>query len=423
MTERIRSRGESATLGTCSGQVWSAASASCTDLQKLVKPTPSQDWSHTYLPWEKTESIRDIVTPNYFERSSRGEIINNPLWKTKYEYWLEPVYRCEKRRIYTTTNCGGVNRDVWKTGGHWIGNWEPKKYLGSSYLTTPVIDLAPLMGQATTGAFAKANESEVEGLVVLAEGNKTIASVVSILRRVIRIGKAIKKLQLQKLYREVSCKELANRWMEGRYAVRPLLYDMKGIVKAINKKPSKPRRQTYRSGASASESATQSGVLTYTEGTYGKVYSRKLVNRNVRIRSGVLCAIDELRESSFWGLDQPIDALWELFPFSFVVDWFFNVGKTIASWTPKAGIKTLASWLVIEDITLASIEGESSVLGSWTHPQIAENEYTISGGAVRKLTHLTTRVPNPSHPILPVWSVRLDAAKLLDLIIMGKRFF
>jgi hypothetical protein len=39
-----------------------------------------------------------------------------------------------------------------------------------------------------------------------------------------------------------------------------------------------------------------------------------------------------------WGLDNPLLIAWELVPFSFVVDWFVNVGDVLSSLTDFAGM-------------------------------------------------------------------------------------
>jgi intergrase/recombinase len=61
--------------------------------------------------------------------------------------------------------------------------------------------------------------AEILALATAAEGRKTVESMVSIFLRLTRIIKALKKLDAKVLRNEVSPKELANRYMELRYAI------------------------------------------------------------------------------------------------------------------------------------------------------------------------------------------------------------
>jgi hypothetical protein len=42
-------------------------------------------------------------------------------------------------------------------------------------------------------------------------------------------------------------------------------------------------------------------------------------------------------------------AAWELIPFSFVADWFVNIGPYVRAITPKVGVHSLGSWTTTKD--------------------------------------------------------------------------
>jgi hypothetical protein len=146
--------------------------------------------------------------------------------------------------------------------------------------------------------------------------------------------------------------------------------------------------------------------------------------RQVDVRAGVLCQVEALNHISIYGLTQPVEAIWELIPFSFIVDWFFNVGNTIGSWTPEMGTKTLASWYVINNTTYQKMgrfhddfefpEGDSLRRGT-AYSKMLSNCWCD------RTTVTKERVPSPIRAVVPTFSLRLDTLKLVDLLIIAKK--
>lgn len=405
--------------------------ANCYDWYRVVPANPFIVESAEYTPYEQVKTMEDVVTPGWRRMVNEGRIINNPMtstqiatWRHHFDAWYESRLLKYDRWCDFPSYSGYVPNLY--GGARWVGTRAPGNLLGP-LPSAPEVSSESLMDLANTQAYAKANESEAQGLVMLAEGKGTIQSLTSILSRLIKLGRALRKWDVKYLTKGFSAKNLSDSWMEGRYFIRPLIYDMKSCVSALNKaKMLKPMRKTYRSGASATETDDEPGVILSTFASGGTTYYHFMGNRKastvVSVRSGVLAAIEAITESMIWGLDQPFEAMWELVPFSFVVDWFFNVGKTIASWTPRYGIKVLASWVVV-DTTSTQGTFFTGFQNVWTEPSAWENTISASGAYVVKMTHTRQRVPNLPRSILPTFSVRLDAAKLLDLAIWGKRYF
>lgn len=416
---RSRTRSTIAPNVTCTFQNFKVGAVSCSDPLHVNQMANTDG---TYCPLEVTESVDDVVTPNYLTLIREGRILMNPFKKVKTVIERQPMTLYSANIEYSYMSCSGKQTQYVSSGGRNYGEVSPTSMYGL-FLAAPSLDVERIKSLAVTGSYAKANEQDVDGLVVLAEGAETIRSFTSMTKRLIKILRALRKRKWKDLGKEFTAKELADRWMEYRYVLRPTIKDMCDIVKAINhSRIDKPRRLTYRSGASDSSSAFQSGITVRDNMPVGYVTAWKKTQKIVTARSGVLAAIDAISEAAIWGLDQPFTAMWELVPFSFVVDWFFNTGKTVAAWTPRYGFQTLASWVTVKTTVIEEACTESGHKGTWNPPRIYEHAYTASNGFVRKTTETLERVPNSPLPILPVWNVRLDAAKLLDLAIMGKRF-
>lgn len=381
-----------------------------------------------YVPFEWSEQMTDELTPNFYRRRAMGEIINNPFTRVRTE-WYRQAVPFDTSRSYDRMNyCSDGNRYAIWWGVFDAGEMRPDLALGTSFLPAPSSrSTQSCVDEAVTGAFAKASEQDAQGLVILAEGEETIKSFVSIFRRLYKIGKALYRGNLWYLRKQLSAKELSDRWMEGRYAIRPVVYDMLDVIKALKRsRDFHPIRQTYRSGASYTDTVTQTDVPVFVVPGSFQFLATKTSTRILNVRSGVLAAIDAISEATIWGLDQPFQAMWELVPFSFVVDWFINVGKTIAAWSPKYGTRTLASWATVHDTVSQGIYctgGQTLWTGAISPNRTIDNYCRAGGGFITKVTKTTSRIPSPRLPILPTWSVKLDAAKLLDLAIMASKFW
>lgn len=365
----------------------------------------------------------DVVTSGFEKIRDHGGIVNSPMSKVHIKTTREPVTYTDKWSKTTQLWCGPVLTTMYGSGSFYTGTLTSDRVLPSStYPATPTIDSATVQEVAVTAAFANANEADLAALEMVAESKETVQSLLQIAGRIIRLVLAIRKGQFRRVWKEFTPKELADRWMEGRYAIRPLVYDIFAIARLLNTQSTRiTERQTYR-GSSTSGTVTASDVRSASAvaGSY-QAWGRWTTTREVSARSGVLAKVEAVRGVTALGLDQPFDALWELTTMSFVIDWFFNIGETIASWTPKLGITALASWVTVLDTVVQSKVIDHVVDTYPTSPPPYERVLALSGGLTCTTTMTKTRMPSPARAILPNFVVRLDAAKLLDLMIMIKK--
>jgi hypothetical protein len=135
--------------------------------------------------------------------------------------------------------------------------------------------------------------------------------------------------------------------------------------------------------------------------------------------------LKQLNTLNIWGLTQPVEAIWELVPFSFIVDWFFNVGETLAAFTPNYGIESLASWYTVVD---TAYQRHSRFNDNFNKPDgpsayCTDNVQSVGGCWTDKTVITKTRVPNPSRQVVPTFSLKLDLFKLTDLVIIARGIF
>jgi hypothetical protein len=378
---------------------------------------------------EKTEVMDDVVTPRWDVLVNSGGIANNPMTQ---------VVRSIRDDVVTVYIAQGKSVRRGTSPDYEWGDVAAYNAIGTAssfqicegrdgYLPIPTYDQSHWRDLALTKCWANVRLDEAQVLIMIGESRKTILSMISMFRRLIKIIKSIKRLDVRALKHELSAKELANRYMELRYAIRPLMYDFNGMVRALKHEAAEAKsRLTFRGHEYLVEEDSDvrnfNNGYTYQDGD--RSYDCERTSKvSCDVRAGVLTQLETVSHLPIWGLANPIEAAWELIPFSFIIDWFVNVGNTIAAWTPNYGLTTLASWTVVREIK------EQTFRITRTYTNIGyDTEGIKQSFSINRLNNCycsdtvitTVRTPNPSRPILPTITVNLNVFKLIDLLIITK---
>lgn len=124
-------------------------------------------------------------------------------------------------------------------------------------------------------------------------------------------------------------RRLGSRWMEYRYAIMPLVYSLKDINELIGS-----RDAMYKTGRSKTKVFVSARGYDWNYPTEG-VYRYITGDLEAEVRSQYKAGYDRgalqrvLSQTAF----NPFKTGWELVPYSFVVDWFLNVGDAITAAT------------------------------------------------------------------------------------------
>lgn len=387
--------------------------------------TPSEPagWTHTTdATGTDSKTTTDWSSGNYPKRIKNGEILNNPFHSITIKETPRPmgVY-IHKFRKATGTWCAthGTNH---YTRYHYQGFLPVVSYTsGGGYL--PVANRASIrqavIDLAVTSAFANVDTSSMLAYATVAESRKTVDSLRAVLLRAFKIARNVRKLNVKGLLNEISPKELADRYMEARYAFRPLLIDAANICKALEEE----RRYLRRTFLGfADDTYTASGTALDVSGMYlTKMDFSKQTTYTVSARAGVLCDCDVSAVSTF-GLDQLAETAWELVPFSFIVDWFTNVGDLIAAHTPNAGVNQRASWVTVRENLTQSITCTAHRSVANTAGYVNES-ITSPKGTVQRDEQVVERIVSPLLGTWPRFDLNLDAYKLTDLGIILRKVF
>lgn len=228
----------------------------------------------------------------------------------------------------------------------------------------------------------------------------------------------------------------ASAWLEYRYGMLPTYLDVNQVIKIFGKKYTEleRRRHVVRSGSEYRDDkivAIPRRALPILNNIGLQCYATGSVNctRFARVSSGVLYEVaprteaQELAVQFQLGASAILPSLWEQIPFSFVADWFYNIGDWLAANQIPPDITLKGNWTtVVKDYTdvYTSSDFDSTMNNVVWHG---------SWGSATKRSWVVSRCCNRTLPTLPVMTARwatvthaLDACSLLlgpikDLIV------
>lgn len=179
----------------------------------------------------------------------------------------------------------------------------------------------------------------------IAEGRKAIDSMARRATTLTRFTRSVargdflgaaKQLGLTKAPRKVSRKKsFANNWLEYHFGWEPLVKDI-GASLEIAIDPYFPKK-VRASGRDLYNKrnfnlTNPGGNISFTTQKVYTIDSLCSIGGYVEVVNPNVALLSQL------GFINPLSVAWELVPFSFVVDWFGNVGQVLASMTDRAGL-------------------------------------------------------------------------------------
>lgn len=387
----------------------------------------TETWEYTkYNPWDETtstvngtyvpsianDSMNDVVTQSFERTRNNGGIVNSPMVSDSvltvtplfyFDHGLSSISPYEQWLTYEGTIVDPYFTDV------------VLEFIDLDK-TSDIEDLTAL---ASTKALANRNLDVASSLVSVGEGKQTVTGVYDICRRAVKIARAAKKFQWRVLRKELSPSELADRWMEIRYGIRPLYYDICQITDAYKASVSlsgRNSRHTARGHYSQVWSNTDNSPFTSLS---TRDYNRsRTVKVEADVRAGILSQVERFSVAEVWGLTSIPEAILDLTTLSFVLGWFFNTADFISALNPSYNLKALAEWTVVKTTktqTAKVISSSAKDPQGSTHYQGDEH----SDMKIRKQVTVT-RSPLVNYSATPTFNLRLDWQKCIDLVIIGR---
>jgi len=370
--------------------------------------TTSNEYSDEYKPVSASGTMTDVVTPQFWTRSKKGEIFNNPM--SSLHVLTEDTFE-----TIDTLNQWDHGGTYHYRGTRPVGSW-------FTYPTLPSItsECSAARSIAITSSHADVDISRAALLVTTGEAKESVETVAAILSRVTKFVKVIKKKRWKMIKKSledsITPADLADFWMFCRYGIRPMIYEILQVMDALKSDTVAGQRMTARGYQERNwTETTEADVDVHGDGSVMTL--NQFYNIDYTARAGVLYDIETVGFMAIWGLNKPFESIYDLTTLSFVLDWFFNVGDTIASFTPNSGLKTLASWVTEKTVTTKTKRAQNYVGGSTATSE--KNGFAFTGLA-SEITTEVLRTPDPERSILPRFTVNLDMAKLIDIGIIGR---
>lgn len=385
---------------------------------------------NTNITYEKVRHLRfrfDIKNENFKRRQARGEIFNNPFCLCDYRRetipgaWIGVGHGPTRQPGENEEYCDGFLLPI-------QGIPEPSQDWFAQNVF--MLDNPSFYDNVVTQSWAKVDISEMQILATLGELPETLRWLASLYLRMDKLLEQFtsRKKALRLLTRKHSKRELteafAELWMELRYAIRPLVFDSVSCLKAMQKTIQKGTRMTARAkDTMGTESSTTLSILVSRDNNHTVQYVNER-REIITARAGVLYDIDSdiCGILAIWGFDQPLESAYELIPGSFILDWFFNIGDVIKSWSIKPGLHPLSSWITVTRELYEVSYGLSFRKPTTWFYNISGPDVTNMGRTTAVLTH-KIRIPNPVRQVFPSLNLNLDLSKILDLAIIGKKLY
>lgn len=300
-------------------------------------------------PW----TIDDVVTPGYEQLIAEGKIINNPL------------------RTVKTTYVDGVSGFTGTyTSGSTTYTWIEEKYgpvrFGPPRVLPHGINVANLRTYVETQCLASATTSSLQGLVAIAEGKKTLqmlvsplSSISSLLTYLVKLRQGRKNIAILSRGRTLIINgrtfrnpnfyyrgpgklvkvpsgtvvvpagtAISGAILANNLGLRPLMMDLEAFLKDIPQAHQEDRK-SFRKKLSD----TWKNVTYDTYVSSGCSFPVKITTDvEVLVRSVVMVKdkIDILQDFGMSVFDIP-SAAWELIPYSFILDYFINLGDVLGA--------------------------------------------------------------------------------------------
>lgn len=381
------------------------------------------------------EKFTDVVTPAYRKESASGLIVMNPCEKlTIYDRnpWVRINAHVSDGGLYT----GSIRGFVRSYNPHDDDGSEPAGLVGlsspfgSSVYPNPInhSERAAIEAElAVTRAYAKIGEIDFSIFSSLGELGQTVNMVNRGLSSAMPLLRRLRKLQLRQLAGSVTAVQASNIWLGIRYGLRPLMYDLAGLAKAVQKHGSSLRlsTRTSRSWISDPHEQTFIGQTMWarspfrTDEPYFVTDHRFKEVTRIKTRAGVLISRDVsvANWETVLGITEFPTAVWDLIPYSFVWDWFFNFADIIAAFSPRGSIDVLGSWCVQTVETLQSIQLENPRLNSETFTGLTGYGFSVLSTHTRsRIVKKMTRDVGVRPSLVPHVTVNMNPLKFLDLI-------
>lgn len=350
----------------------------------------------TFGGTQSVKQIWDVQTPKFLSLLECGRFLPlNPV-----EIITTTETRTAGSGIHLTNLVGGCWRAEHSGDSWWVRPW---------LIAVPVYDEV-LLGQVANEAIANARTAIFDASTFVGDFRQTYGMLENTMERIFRFAdKAARRAHRFRRNPVEMLKAFSSYWLEYRYGWRPLLFDAEDLVKALNNRliAGELAAGSSKTVVSLDDSATATWKQDSNTGT-GTETQLILGSRTYRGKAYAKVNSNGVK----FGHD-PIVTTWELIPYSFVVDWFIDVGTWLRAVSPFAGADIQGVCVSVKDVYTLSQDFSlvwSGGSGSGAHSG------TFGTVSTEIAIQRYNRFPYSSVGALPRWNLRLTPERAVDFL-------
>jgi len=243
-------------------------------------------------------------------------------------------------------------------------------------------------------------DQKVNGVVMAAEAGKAMDMFHDNAKVIVRVLNDLRRGDVPGAMRHLGLKPrkirgtVASRWLELRYGWMPLLQDLHGAVSELSRGGVVQQYRVMHTRAVAENRVLRSqampgGGKLSELGTYRIVAK---VTVYLKQKNSLMTRV---------GVTNPAAVLWELVPYSFVIDWLIPIGD----------------WLNSLDANIGTIEAFGTV--TFKEKIIS---HVSNGGFYTRFTHTRLPLMGLPQPVLPRYEPSLNAVRVLNALAILSNF-
>lgn len=296
---------------------------------------------------QKLVSKSSVATPNFRSIVKKGGLLPTNGF---YHGTRTTTHRVGFLR--STVVEDGITKAVVSNTGFLGSGWP---YVDSITLPS-VSEMDSLDREVRTKIRLAIKDQAVNIAQIIAERDKTTASVAKIVATIAQIitklrkgdlagagaavGKHVgwkKRKQHSRQHKSDPAGAMSNAWLEFQYAVMPLLMDAEGLAIALGQYQFKPI--TGQVTATRKKEFSSKKVTGTINSSGGRIYDTTSGFVSIKYTVFWRASLPDLPNFAALGLTNPAQLAWELFPFSFVIDWLLPIGNYLSSFDATLGME------------------------------------------------------------------------------------